>query len=108
MYSNSMLPRSSFEFLFRTVLKVMAKLNVVILMNVELESIHVIKMLLASTNKETLIANVSADSVAMVLIVRISTNAINRMLFNTAADREKHVKIFLDLSDVPLVVLDCN
>ena len=86
----------------------MAKLNVVILMNVELESIHVIKMLLASTNKETLIANVSADSVAMVLIVRISTNAINRMLFNTAADREKHVKIFLDLSDVSLVVLDCN
>ena len=59
MYSNSMLPRSSFEFLFRTVLKVMASLNVLISMNVELESIHVIKMLLASTNKETLIADLT-------------------------------------------------
>ena len=79
MYSNSMLPRSSFEFLFRTALKGMASLNVLILMNVELESIPVIKTLLASTNKETLIANVGADSVAMVSIVRISMNAINRM-----------------------------
>ena len=35
--------------------------------------------LFALTNKETLIANVGADSVAMVSIVRISTNAINRM-----------------------------
>ena len=59
MYSNSILPRSSFEFLFRTVLKVMASLNVLISMNVELESMHVIKMLLASTNKETLIANLT-------------------------------------------------
>ena len=59
MYSNSILPRSSFEFLFRTVLKVMASLNVLISMNVELESMHVIKMLLASTNKETLIADLT-------------------------------------------------
>ena len=59
MYSNSMLPRSSFEFLFRTVLKVMASLNVLISMNVELESMHVIKILLASTNKKTLIANLT-------------------------------------------------
>ena len=107
MYTNSLLPYSSLEFLFRMDLKVMVNLNVLILMNVDPESIHVIKMLLASTNKETLIANVSADSVAMVLIVRISRNAINRMLFNTAADREKHVKIFLELSDVSLVLLDC-
>ena len=59
MYSNSMLPRSSFEFLFRTVLKVMASLNVLISMNVELESMHVIKILLASTNNKTLIANLT-------------------------------------------------
>ena len=80
MYSNSMLPYSSLEFLFRMDLKVMVNLNVLILMNVDLESIRVIKMLLASTNKETLIANVSADSVAMGSIVRILTNVMNRML----------------------------
>ena len=80
MYTNSLLPHSSLEFLFRMDLKVMVNLNVLILMNVGLESIHVIKMLLASTNKETLIANVSADSVAMGSIVRILTNVMNRML----------------------------
>ena len=80
MYSNSVLPYSSLEFLFRMDLKVMVNLNVLILMNVDLESIRVIKMLLASTNKETLIANVSADSVAMGSIVRILTNVMNRML----------------------------
>ena len=79
MYSNSMLPYSSLEFLFRMDLKVMVNLNVLILMNVGLESIRVIKMLLASTNKETLTANVNADSVAMGSTAIISTNVITRM-----------------------------
>lgn len=79
MYTNSMLPYSSLEFLFRMDLKVMVNLNVLILMNVGLGSIHVIKMLLVSTDKETLIANVSADSVAMGSTARILTNVINRM-----------------------------
>lgn len=79
MYSNSVLPYSSLEFLFRMDLKVMVKINVLILMNVGLENIRVIKMLLASTNKETLIANVNADSVAMGSTAIISTNVINRM-----------------------------
>ena len=104
MYSNSMLPYSSLEFLFRMDLKVMVNLNVLILMNVGLESIHVIKMLLASTNKETLIANVSADSVAMGSTAIILTNVIIQMLYDTADDKEKHVKILLEDSNASLVV----
>ena len=47
------------------------ELDVLMLMNVEVEIIHVIKMLLASINKELLIVNVSVDSTAMATIVKI-------------------------------------
>ena len=46
-------------------------LDVLILTNAKLEIIHVIKMLLASIDKELLIANVSVDSTAMATIVKI-------------------------------------
>ena len=46
-------------------------LDVLILTNAELEIIHVIKMLLASIDKEVLIANVSVDSMAMATFVKI-------------------------------------
>ena len=86
----------------------MVNLNVLILMNVGLESKHGIKMLLASINKETLIANVNADSVAMGSTARILTNVINRMLYDNANDKGNHVMIHSDYSNVSLVVLDCN
>ena len=104
MYPNSRLPYSSLEFLFRMDLKVMVNLSVLILMNVDLESIDVIKMLLASTNKETLIANVNADSVVMGSIARMLTNVINRIIKDTANDREKYVKILLEPLNASLVV----
>ena len=47
------------------------EMDVLMLTNAELEIIHVIKMLLASINKELLIANVSVDSTAMAMIVKI-------------------------------------
>ena len=108
MYTNSMLPYSSLEFLSRMDSKVMVNLNVLILMNVGLGSIHVIKMPLASTNKETLIANVNADSVEMGSTARMLTNVINRIIKDTANEREKHVKILLEHSNVLLVELDCS
>ena len=47
------------------------ELDVLISMNVEVEIIHVIKMLLASINKELLLVNVNVDSAAMASIVKI-------------------------------------
>ena len=61
------------------VLKVMASLNVKTLTNVDLESIHVIKMLLASINRGVLLANASVDLMAMDSIARILMNVRNRM-----------------------------
>ena len=79
-------------------------LNVLILMNVGLESIHVIKMLLASINKETLTANVNADSLAMDSIVRMLMNVLNPTCGRDAVDQIKNVKMFLDPSNVALVL----
>ena len=61
------------------VLKVMASLNVTTLTNVDLESIHVIKMLLASINRGVWLANASVDLMAMDSIARILMNVRNRM-----------------------------
>ena len=57
----------------------MASLNVKTLTNVDLESIHVIKMLLASINRGVLLANASVDLMAMDSIARILMNVRNRM-----------------------------
>ena len=57
----------------------MASLNVKTLTNVDLESIHVIKMLLASINRGVLLANASVDLMAMDSIARILMNVRTRM-----------------------------